>query len=261
MDRDEASYSQISAVDGDRISIRGRDLVDDIIDTLSFTDMVVLTIVGHVPDEAERRMVDAILISLVDHGVTPSTFVARLSYNAAPEAVQGAIAAGLLNSGSRMLGSMENTAKLLHEAIVAATDAEPREIATRIVREYRDQRMPIPGIGHRTHAGGDPRADKLLTLARETGIAGTHVELLRAIAVEASYATSRHLPINVTGAIGAILLELGVPWQATRGFGLMSRIVGLVAHIAEEQQTHTVRDLFAEMQRRAHSTPAGNDEC
>jgi citrate synthase len=186
----------------------------------------------------------------MEHGLTPSAVVARMTHAIAPEALQGAVAAGLLGAGSLLLGSMEECGMLLtrlDDEIRAGADRDAA--VAEIVAEYRQAGKRVPGIGHSIHTDGDPRATRLYELAEQCGRRGVHLETLTVLADAAARASGKTLPINATGAISAILLELGIPWQLHRGFALISRTVGLVAHVGEEAQTPitpTMRRLLRE---------------
>lgn len=247
--RKESMYSEISTVEGSRIYVRGRDLVDDLMGKISFTEMIHLTITGEMPNAAEKRVLDAVLVALVDHGVTSSSLAARMTYRASPDAVQGAIAAGLLNAGGRVLGSMEGCGRVLSEWTPDSDDArEIADAAGRAIKDARANGSRIPGLGHNLHEDGDFRAVKLFEVAEEVGLRGRYVAMLEQLAAEASRLAGKQLPINVTGAIAAVLLEIGIDWRILRGFGLMSRVVGLVAHVGEEQRTGRVGSLVVALQ-------------
>jgi citrate synthase len=161
--------------------------------------------------------------------------VARVTYGVAPDSIQGAVAAGLLGAGSVVLGSMEECGRLLTEVSTATRAGEPLETAVgRIIADHRASGRRIPGVGHAIHTEGDPRAPRLLEVAEACGRRGPHTRAMEAVAAAASADAGRPLPMNITGAVAAVLLELGVPWQLHRGFALISRSAGLVAHIGEE---------------------------
>jgi citrate synthase len=167
--------------------------------------------------------------------MTSSAIAARLTYYTAPESVQGAVAAAVLGAGSVHLGSATDCAHLLQDALAdAPADANLDNLAAQIVERYFAEGRILPGLGHRTHSGGDPRADRLFEIARETGVDGRHSELLRRIGRLASERRGRLLPINVTGGMGAIASDLGVPWQVAKGFAIIGRSMGAVAHLADE---------------------------
>lgn len=217
------------------VSVRGLDVVDDLIGEVTYTEMALLTVTGRRPTQAEVRVVDAVLVSLVDHGLQPSALVTRLTYHVAPEAIQAAVAAGLLGAGSLILGSMEACGRLL-SAIrddVAAGGVLNDAVSAR-VRAITDSGGRIPGVGHALHRDGDPRATKLLAVAGREGVASAEVDSLLSVVEQAALITQRQLPLNTTGVAAALLLGVGIPWQLHRGFALMSRCAGLVAHVGEE---------------------------
>jgi citrate synthase len=215
--------------------------------------MVFLLVCGRLPEERQRRLMDGVLVTLMEHGLTPSAAAARMTYSVAPESIQGAVAAGLLGAGSLVLGSMEGCGHLL-----TCIDAEVREGASeqqvieQSVNDLRQRGERVPGLGHSIHTNGDPRAVRLFEIGAECGMCGDHVRRLGEVSRIASRLFGHELPINATGAIAAILLELGVPWQLHRGFALISRTAGLVAHIAEERAlpiTPPLRQLLRQGER------------
>jgi citrate synthase len=179
-----------------------------------------------------------------------------VTYGLVPDSIQGAISAGLLGVGGVVLGSMEGCGELLtqmHTAIEAGASAQ--EAARDVVDEYRAEGRRIPGFGHAIHTGGDPRAARLLAIAGECGKSGSYVEALGALGVAADAAIGKHLPVNITGAVSAVLLELGIPWRLHRGFALVSRTAGLVAHIGEEME-HPITPAFRALTRGESGGPA-----
>lgn len=218
-----------------RILVRGHDLVEELLGKISFTEMTWLMLAGRKPTPAEARMIDALLVILVEHGMVSSVVAARLTYGTAPEALQGAVAASLLGAGSIHLGSSEYTAKWLVDALPAdKTDADLEALANKVVADHAQQKKRIAGIGHRTHPHGDPRAVKLFEIARETAVYGRYCDLIQRVSTAAKARHGRAFPPNVTGAIAAIALDMGVPWQLTKGFALIGRTLGTIAHIGEE---------------------------
>lgn len=250
--------TEISTYDKHHIWVRGMDLTADIMGRLTFTDVVFLLVAGRVPQPGDKTLLDAVLVALMEHGLTGTAIAARLTYWAAPEAIQGAVAAGLLGAGSKVLGSMEECGQLLTriDAEVAA-GRERTEVIDGIVGEYREQHRYLPGIGHAVHTEGDPRAARLLVIAGECGRRGRHVEAVEELHRIAQERAGRQLPLNVTGAIAAILLELEVPWQLHRGFALISRTAGLVGHIGEELRAPITPVIRKQVFASAH-TQAGN---
>jgi citrate synthase len=233
------------------IHVRSYNLADDLLGQISFGDMAFLEITGRRPDPDQSAVFNACLVSLVEHGVTPNVLAARLTLFGAPEALQGAVAAGILGAGSTLLGTMEDAARLLQQAIADAPDAAPQALAATIVGARRAAGQQVPGIGHPIHKPVDPRAPRLLAIAREHGCAGAHMALMDAIQRRAEQDYARSLPLNVTGAVAAIGSDLGLPWQVMRGFGVMARAVGLVGHLLEEMKSPMANTVWRWMEHEA----------
>jgi len=225
----------------ERIVVRGKDLPNEILGHLNLGDMAFLELTGRAPNENESKIFNAMVVTLVEHGVTPSALAARLTYLGAPEALQGAVAAGLLGLGSVFVGSMEGVARILSEAVEKGKDAKT------VLAENRR----MPGLGHPLHKPLDPRSVRLFELARETGFYGKYCKLMEALATE------RNLTLNATGAIGALACELGLDWKIVKGLGVMARAVGLVGHILEETRLPMAEEIWhrVEDEASAHLRP------
>jgi citrate synthase len=238
-------HSEMSYSTPDKITVRGLDLPGELIGKINFGDMAFLELMGRVPNERESTVFNAMLVTLVEHGITPSTLAARLTYLGAPEALQASVAAGLLGLGSVFVGSIEGAARLLQEALGDAPhDQDLEALAARLVQELRDRREPVPGIGHPVHKPVDPRAERLFALADEAGFAGRYVELMKLLGKEAERQSGRVLPVNATGAIAALASELQIPWKVSRGLGIMARSVGIVGHLLEETRYPMATDIW-----------------
>jgi len=220
----------------DKITVRGRCLPSEILGHLNLGDMAFLELTGRTPTPQESITFNAIVVTLVEHGVTPSALAARLTYAGAPEALQAAVAAGLCGLGTVFVGSTEGAAKMLYEAIPPGTQpTRPlADMARDIVADFRARKQIVPGLGHPLHKPVDPRAPRLFQIAAENGLSSHYVALMQAVQEEAERVSGKSLPINATGAIGAIAAEFGFPWRIIRGFGVMARAIGLVGHILEE---------------------------
>jgi citrate synthase len=241
----------------DSISVRGHDLAHDLMGQLPFADVAYLLVAGHAPTSDESRLFNAVLVSLADHGLTPTALAARLTYTGAPEAIQGVIAAGLLGGGSVFLGPVEDTAQFLAAALDGLSKRDrddPRrlqEAAKAAVNSALADGRRVPGLGHPIHKVADPRTARLFELARDRGLEGPHMRLLDLVASEHRRATSKPLPINGAGAAGAALADLGFQPFIIKGFALLARTAGLIAHLAEEA-THPIgMRLWQEVEGRA----------
>jgi citrate synthase len=242
--------SSLGRSTADQIFVRGHDLAADLIGKVSLGDFAFLELQGRLPNRQESLMFNAIAVTLVEHGLTPSTIAARLTYYGAPEALQGAVAAGLLGMGDRFGGSIEQAARMLQEA----PSGEPQQVAREIVAGYRARKQIIPGLGHPIHKAADPRTTRLFALAAENGFHGRHVKLIELIAQEATAVYARELPVNATGAIAAIASEMELSWRITRGLAVMARAIGLVAHLQEEMD----EPMAAEIWSRSEAEAAGD---
>ena len=219
--------SGISASNEQTILVRGRELASELIGQVSFTDYFWLLLTGTMPSAAQRRMLDATLVSIAEHGLVPSVVASRMTLAAAPEALQGAVAAGILGCGSVVLGSAEAAGRFFTQIAERAEHAVPLDDAAQaLVRQFRSEGRAIPGYGHPLHKGYDPRAVRLLEVAVEVGIAERVLPNL----------VAKALSLNISGAIAAVLLDAGYPLLALKGIPILARAAGLIAHLLEEQQ-------------------------
>ena len=248
--------TSIGSATADSITVAGRDLPSEVMGRLSLTELAYLLLVGREPTAGECRLLDAVLVSLADHGLTPSALAARLTYTGAPEAIQGAVAAGLLGAGSVFLGPAGDTAQFLAQALqgydsAALDDTTLRAIADGAVASRHAAGERMPGLGHPVHRDTDPRTPRLYELAEEEGLLGPHLRLLAFVAEAQERTKGRRLPINGAGAGGAVLVDLGVPPDSVRGFVLIARTAGLVAQLAEEARHPIGRPLWLEVEEQA----------
>jgi citrate synthase len=236
--KQDQSFTAIATSDAKSVTVRGHDLCDDLIGKINFTDYFWLLVVGAKPTAAQRDMMDACLVAIAEHGLVPSVQAARMTLAAGPDAWQGAMAAGLLGMGSVVAGSSEAAGRYLAE-VIAAAEAEGAGIeaaAIASLKEHKAQRRKVAGLGHPQHDAGDPRSDRLLAIADELGISGKYVETLRMLGKHAPGIIERPLPINVSGAIPACILDAGWPPEAIKAVPLLARAAGLSAHLLEEAQ-------------------------
>ena len=240
--RNDAPVTRLCTHTLTSLHYRDADLVEDLMGKKTFTEVMLMQILGRMPRPVDLRITDVVLIVLMEHGLTPSAIATRLIYMSAPENLQGAVSAGLLAVGSSFVGTMENCSRLL-DRILAADDPEAEAMA--IARQHREGKHAMPGFGHHLHKPVDPRAYKLLELARaEPDLAGRHVCALETLSKAVDAVWGRPITINATGAVAALLGEIGVPTSVMRGFAVISRAAGLVAHIVEEQQSPSGRFIW-----------------
>jgi citrate synthase len=244
---DDWLRTSVGTSDADSITVMGRNVADELMGQVTLTQLAFLLVRKRMPSEGETRLLDAVLVSLADHGLTPTVLAARLTYTGAPESLQGAIAAGLLGSGSVFLGVVEDTARFL-EGIL---ESEPPDLRAAAEEALAGHKGRVPGLGHPIHKVQDPRTPKLYAIAEESGTLGPHLRLLREIAD----VHGRGLPINGAGVAGAALADLGFRSQLLRGFSLLARTAGLLGHLAEEMEHPLGMSLYREIDERAVYEP------
>jgi citrate synthase len=242
-------HTEIGGADADSITVRGRDLASELMGRVTFTELTYLLVQGHSPEPQETVLLDAVLVSLAEHGLTPTVLAARLTHTGAPESLQGAVAAGLLGAGSVFLGVVEDTAVFLEHVVGRGGSLE--QAAADAVRAEIGAGRRIPGLGHPVHKEQDPRTARIYAIAEEQGLVGPHLQALRLVATAHRQATGKALPINGAGVAGAALADLGFPARIVRGMALLARTAGLVAHLEEERSHPLGMPLFLDVERRA----------
>jgi len=253
----------IGTSDADSISLLGRDLAGDLLGEVTFGELAFWLVARRRPSKGEARVFEAVLVSLADHGFTPTAIAARLTYYSAPDSLQGAIAAGLLGGGSRFLGVTEDTGKYLHQIIGTLGDVgdwttgDWDHAALQHLKSADTKR--IPGLGHPVHKNGDPRTPVIIRIATEEGTRGPHLQLFEAIGRVHEQVIGKKLPLNGAGVAGAALADLGLPVEMLRGFALLARTAGLVGHINEERLTPIGPDVYYSVDRNAVYVPPTDD--
>jgi len=225
----------ISTSDAHTIVVRGADLCKELIGKISFTDYFHLLVTGKRPTAAATAVLDATLVAIAEHGLVPSVQASRMTLAAAPDALQGAVAAGILGCGSVILGASETAGRLFVEIEERAASAGGVEAAVPLVlQEYRAARKAIPGYGHPLHKERDPRVAALFAVARDSGADLRYVEIAEAIERHIPPIVGKDLSLNVSAAIPAVLLGVGFPLAALKGVPILARTAGLIAHLNEE---------------------------
>ncbi|MBL8379427.1 MAG: citryl-CoA lyase [Burkholderiales bacterium] len=249
--------SELGYSTSDRIFVRGRDLCGELLGHVDLGAMAYFEITGRMPTANEARLFNALAITLVEHGITPSSIAARMTYAGAPEALQGAVAAGLNGLGTVFAGTSEGAARLLKAALADPADTRSADArAEEIVLREEAAGRTIPGMGHPIHRPVDPRTVRLFEIARETGFHGRYVDLMLAIQRAFSRRKGREITLNATGAMGALCCELGLPVEACRGIAVFARAIGLVGHILEEIRSPMAIKLWQETETRVAVRPA-----
>ena len=218
--------------------MRGRDLASDLMGGTTFTEFFFLAATGRAPTADQRFFLDLSLVAIAEHGLTPSVQAARMTYAADPEALQGAVAAGVLGCGTVILGAADLCRRLIDDVLARAeVIGSVEEAARAIAREHREARKSIAGYGHPLHKPVDPRAERMIALARERGVAGRSVEAAVALTKAVAEVWGKPLPMNVSMAIAATLKDVDVPPALIRAVPILARTAGLIAHLIEEAET------------------------
>jgi citrate synthase len=228
--------TRISEASADRVEVRGRDLCQDLIGRLSFTEYFHLLLTGREPTADQRYFLDVLLVAIAEHGMMPTNVAARMTLAADPASLQGAVAAGILGAGPVILGTAESCARLLEQAQSrVVTGEEPEAVANDLADQIRGAGEKLPGFGHPVHRPLDPRAERILELADERGVSGPHVLLARCLRDAAAAAWGRPLTMNVSMPIAAVMLDLGFGPATVKAVPILARTASLLAHLAEEQ--------------------------
>lgn len=233
----------ICGFDADNIMIRGRNLADEIMGHYSFVELLILQALGRRPSETEARLVDAVLVTIMEHGLVPSAIVTRLTHSGAPESFQGAVAAGLLGVGDRYAGTAGECGAIL-ERIVAAPRGDREERVIAEITACRQAGRPVPGFGHPVHRGRDPRVERLLEIAKDAGVEGSYLAAMQLLEAGLRREVGKPLVTNISAAISAVLAEAGIPSRMMRGIVLTARCAGLVGHLLEESENPAADDMW-----------------
>lgn len=231
----EETWSQpITKIEPNKVVVRGY-RIDELMGRVPFAHVVYLVLKGELPTAGQGRVMDAILVSSVDHGATPPSALAARTVASGGAPLTAGIAAGIMTVNVHHGGAIEGCMKVLLEAVARKRDRRQDALAAarELVAEYRDQKRRIPGYGHRVHTE-DPRTIKLFAICQEEGVAGEYVEMGGAIREAMKEALGRDLPMNVDGAIAAVLCELDFPPEMGNGLFAIARTVGLTTHVFDE---------------------------
>lgn len=229
----EVWRTAVTDVAPNRINLRGYP-VAELAGARSFAEVMWLALKGELPTATQGRMLDAILVSSVDHGVTPPSTLAVRTAASTGAPLNAALAAGALAVNRHHGGAVEDCMRALAEAAAYKdkTGGDDAAAAAWLLNYYRERGRRVAGFGHRFHSA-DPRSQRLLGLARELGVAAAGVGMARAVE-EAFAAQDKPLPLNVDGAIAACLLDLGIEPEVANAFFIIARMPGWLAHAREE---------------------------
>ncbi len=225
----------ITRIEPNCVAVRGHDIAA-LMGNVSFGAAVYLLLRGELPDDKVGRLMDAILVSSIDHGATPPSALAARSAASTGASLGSCVAAGILMINDFHGGAIQKCAMQLGY-IVKRCDEHGGDltcVASAMLDEMKSSGQRMSGFGHRVHTS-DPRTDRLFELAEEAGVAGAHVAASRAVE-DVFKSAGKNLPINVDGAIGAILADLGFEPAVMNGLFMIARVPGLIAHATEERQ-------------------------
>lgn len=231
------SKTAITWVEPNRILVRGYP-VDEAMGRVSFAEGVYLLLTGELPTPAIGKLMDALLVSVMDHGATPPSTLAARNVATTGAPLRASVAAGILGFGRYHGGDIESAMRTLERgADMVRAGASTDEAAQRLVAEYRARKEPVPGFGHRLHSR-DPRAARLFQMALELDLDGRGLHMSRAL--ERALNAGRRpdeapIPINVDGAIAAVCCDIGLPPELGHALFIVSRVPGLIAQAFEEQ--------------------------
>lgn len=217
--------TSISRSDDKETLVRGYELLD-LVGNLSFSESIYLLLKGELPEASEAKMLDAILVACIEHGINPPSITSARASVSVGNPVNAALAAGMLSFGEFHGGAIEQCAKILQEEINNNPEA--------IVRRFKEEGKKIPGYGHAVYKDEDPRTAKLFALAAEYRIAGKYVEFSKGLQKAINAVMGKQLCINIDGAIAALISEMGFDWRLGKGLFAIPRSVGMLAHIHEE---------------------------
>src|SRR5213078_195236 len=251
----------IGTSDATTIHLLGHDLAGELIGHIGFGELALWLATQQRPTPQQVRVFEAVLVSLADHGFTPTAIAARLTLYSAPDALQGAMAAGLLGGGSRFLGVTEDTGRFLACVLTSVagqlpeTDEQWDALARRAVTEQRAAGRFVPGLGHPVHKTVDPRTAVIIEIAEREGLRGPHLRLFEAIGRVHPEVLGRTLPLNGAGTCGAALADLGLPPDLLRGFALLARTAGLLGQLAEERRRPVGMDIYLTVEHNTENLP------
>jgi citryl-CoA lyase len=223
--------TSIASVRPDEVLIRGYDLAE-LIGRRPFGDIVYLLLAGELPAGSEGRMIDAVLVAASEHSVVAPAVNAARFVASAGVPLQAAVAAGTAGLGDVHGGAVEGAARLLLDA--DGTGRSDSDAVLDVARAFKEAGQRLPGYGHIVHHA-DPRANRLLEVAGDLGFRGRWCALAEAFQDVTEEVFGRPLAMNIDGAMGALLLELGLDWRLGKAFYVIGRAPGLVAHVFEEQ--------------------------
>lgn len=214
--------------------IRGYPLTE-MIGRLSFTESIYLVLKGELPSENEKMMFDAILTSVIEHGIAPPSVTAMRNVLSGGNDLHVGVGAGVLTFGRYHGGALEDAMRTMQQAVKQSQDL--RQTARELAKQVAEGSLRIGGYGHKYYKDYDPRTKKLMSIAKEHGFFKEHCQFATMLEEEIEKAKGKRLVMNVDGAIAAITSDMGFDYRLGKGFFIIGRVPGLVAHAFEELTT------------------------
>jgi citrate synthase len=228
----------LTCIEPNKILVRGYPL-DEVMGRLTFGEAIYLLLVGEIPSPSMGRLMEALLVSFIDHGATPPSTLAARNTATTGAPLRACVAAGVLGFGRYHGGDIESCMQFLDSGLALMREgATLRSAAETIVQRYVDAHEVPPGFGHRFHTR-DPRAARLFQMALELEVEAEHIQMIRAVELALHNHPDEHgrtPPVNIDGAIAAVCGDLGIPPTIADALFIISRVPGIAAHADEERQ-------------------------
>ena len=236
---DEKWRTALTCIEPNKIIVRGYPL-DEMMGRMTFGEAIYLLLMGEVPSPSIGSLMEAMLVSFIDHGATPPSTLAARNVATTGAALRACVASGVLGFGRYHGGDIESCMHFLDAGVdLVRNGSSYHEAAEQIVTRCLESDEPIPGFGHRFHTR-DPRASRLFQMALELEVEGGHIQMIRAVEMLLNDRAQDDapLPVNIDGAIAAVCGDLGIPPNVANALFIISRVPGLAAHAREESERH-----------------------
>jgi citrate synthase len=236
--------TSLTCIEPNKILMRGYPL-DEIMGRLTFGESIYLLLMGDVPSPAIGSLMEAILVSFIDHGITPPSTLAARNTATTGAPLRACVAAGVLGFGRYHGGDIESCMQFLDSGLeLVRKGTSYQDAAAAIVARCQELGEPIPGFGHRFHTR-DPRAARLFQMALELEIEGNHIQMIRAVEMVAgALPAGQAVPVNIDGAIAAVCGDIGIPPEIANALFIISRVPGIAAQAQEERaREHPMRQI------------------